>query len=151
MLKSEKDSNKSSIEEKVEPVEEYVPTSTPVDLASASSGVPLEPTSVEKNEKSTFEMPKMTDGGFMDDMDDEFFDYSSHMRNRGKRRMPDDFDLDGDFADDFEYIPNSSDFSYLHHRKNKEEKKPLNKSLNELPDEIKAIMLSDIFDRKFFD
>lgn len=88
--------------------------------------------------------------GFTDHEDEEFFDYSRHMRNR-KKRKPVDFDLEGEMADDFEYIPSSPDFSYLHNHRPPKKKPTLEKSLNEMPTELKVLMLSDIFDRKFFD
>lgn len=146
-----------------EPVGEYAPEQAPIDVRSSSSGISLSDlpeaatTNVEGEEyqplDNVYEDTSM-DTGFMDDVDDEFADYRRHARSRGRRRgMPADIDLDRDLADeDFEYIPDSPDFSYLEHRR-REPKKPtptLKESLNDMPTELKVLMLSDIFDRKFF-
>lgn len=149
MLKIEKASNKADkTEDSGKPVEEYTPQDASIDIHSSNASIV---TDMSNNEKSVDGKYDMQDSGFKDDFDDEFEDYSRFARGgKAKNYPPIDFDLDGEFADDLEYIPDSPDFSYLHHRK-KKEKKPLNKSLNELPDEIKAIMLSDVLDRKFFD
>ena len=92
---------------------------------------------------------KITDTGFTDHADDEFFDYSAHMRNRKGREVPIDFDTDGDFADNFEYEPSSPEFDFLHKHQPKPKPKNLPQTLNELPDEIKALMISGLFDPKF--
>lgn len=88
-----------------------------------------------------------------DHQDDEFFDYSGYMRNKPSRpSIPDDMDLSGDFADDFEYIPSSPDTNYLSryaNPKKKAEKGTLAQNLQELPQELKVLMLSDIFDKLF--
>lgn len=150
MLKVEKASNKADkVEEKGKTAEEYTPLDAQIDVHSSNASIV---TDMSNNGKSVDGGYDMQDSIFKDSIDDEFEDYSRFARGgkANKYYPPIDFDLDGEFADDLEYIPDSPDFSYLHHRK-KKEKKPLNKSLNELPDEIKAIMLSDIFDRKFFD
>jgi hypothetical protein len=138
-----------------EVTEEYVPEESHIDIHSASSGVPVTDMSkqVEKEEQdfindimADFDAPV---GGFTDSIDDEFVDYSQYARkSKGRRRRPIDFDLDGEMAD--EYIPSSEDFSYLP-RRQKPKKKPIAKELNDLPTELKVLMLSDIFDRKFFD
>ena len=97
-----------------------------------------------------FARSRTSDGGFTDFNDDEFIDYSNHMRNGKSRPTPEDFDLDGDSADEeFEYIPNAPDFSYLQNRRQKAQKKTLEKSLNELSDEMKVLMISNLFDTKF--
>ena len=143
MLKTEKES-KSNTAITEEKVEEYKPENSKIDINSSSSAMPT----VDFSNK-TMDTPNY----FTDNADDEFMDYSQHMHSRGRRRRPklDDLDLDGDMADnDFEYIPSSPDFNYLHGR-NQKKKKPLKKELNELPTELKVLMLSDIFDRKFFD
>ena len=143
MLKTEKES-KTKADKIEKKQEEYIPETSKIDINSSSSIMPT----VDFSNK-----PVKTPNYFTDNADDEFMDYSQHMHSRGRRRKPklDDLDLDGDMADkDFEYIPNSLDFSYLHDR-NQKKKKPLKKELNELPTELKVLMLSDIFDRKFFD
>lgn len=95
-----------------------------------------------------FVKSKTSDSGFSDFDDDEFLDYSNHMRNRKIRDIPEDFDLDGENADDdFEYIPSSPDFSYLQNQKPK--KNTLKRSLNGLSDEMKVLMISNLFDTKF--
>lgn len=158
MLKTEKDIKKSdSKASEDKPVEEYTPEERPMDIHSASSVIPI--TDMSKHDAKAeqdfindimadFDAP-ISSNGFMDNIDDEFADYSKFAHNsKGRRRKPIDFDLDGDMAD--EYIPSSPDFSYLPKRQ-KQKKQPLNKALNELPTELKVLMLSDIFDRKFFD
>ena len=159
MVKTEKDSKKSDKSEKEETVvDEYKPEERHIDIHSASSAIPITDMSKHDDAKAEhdfindimadFDTP-ISSGGFMDDMDDEFADYSKFAHNsKGRRRKPIDFDLDGDMAD--EYIPSSPDFSYLPKRQ-KQKKQPINKALNELPTELKVLMLSDIFDRKFFD
>ena len=147
MIKSEKDSKKSDKPATEEKAEEYVPQSTSSNVSASDSAMPMADFNNEPKKDSS------QDNYFTDHADDEFFDYSNHMHSRGRRRKPkfDDIDLDGDMADDgFEYMPSTPEFGYLQDRELKR-KKPLKKELNELPTELKVLMLSDIFDRKFFD
>ncbi len=152
MLKIEKADKKSS-EAPVEQEEEYQPQDAHIDIHSASAGVPVTDMSSNDEYKSPSgviddvpDLP-MPSSGFMDDLDDDFADFSNFAHNsKGRRRKPVDFDLDGDLAD--EYIPDSPEFSYLPKRQPKK-RRPLSTELNELPTELKVLMLSDIFDRKF--
>ena len=144
MMKIEKDSNKK--EQKDEQTEEYAPMNTQIDAHSNDNSIVADMSVKPKEEKS---QPKISDGGFLDNIDDDFLEYSKHARKSGRRRKPIDFDLDGDFADeDLEYIPDAPDFDFIR-RDMPKKKKPLHKSLNELPDELKALMLSGLFDPKF--
>ena len=147
MLKTEKDSKKSADKVSETKEVEYQPENPIVDLHSSNNTI-MTDMSVKKDEKVSdfnFDMPS----GFTDDVDEDFNDFSAYARGgKGRRRQPVDFDLDGDFAD--EYIPSSPDFNYLPKRQPKQ-KKPIATELNELPTELKVLMLSDIFDRKFFD
>ena len=148
MLKIEKQSNK---EDKAEPVaeQEYTPTDTAVDMRSSAANIVTDMSTNTATDDSVYNFDSQT--GFTDHADDEFFDYSAHMHNRkGRRRQSTpDFDLDGEFADDFEYQPRN--FDYLANRRPPKKKKSVSTELNELPTELKVLMLSDIFDRKFFD
>ena len=152
MLKTEKDSKKQETVTESENIqEEYKPQNVPVDTNSVSSGVPVTDMSVNPIDNNDLleDMPDfpMSSNGFMDDLDDDFADFSDFAhKSKGRRRKPVDFDLDGDLAD--EYIPDSPEFSYLPKRQPKK-RKPLSTELNELPTELKVLMLSDIFDRKF--
>ena len=161
MLKIEKQSNKkdkaSKESAKDEPnvKEEYVPEKGGIDLTSSSNTI-MTDMSVDssiKDDDQDYYQPS----GFTDSVDEEFNDYSAHARkhSKGRRRKPPvDFDLDGDFADEFTddipYIPASPEFGYLR-GEGKRKKQPLKKELQDLPTELKVLMLSDIFDRKFFD
>ena len=60
-----------------------------------------------------------------------------------------DFDTQGDFADNFEYEPSSPEFDFLHRHQPKPKPKTLPQTLSDLPDEIKALMISGLFDPKF--
>jgi len=152
MLKIEKNSNKHSKDDSNDNAENYEPQK-PIDLNSSTATIvtdmsnkPKELTEVKDEE--IYGMPS----GFDDKIDNEFSDYSKHTHNRnGRRRIPDDFDLEGDLADIFEdkseYLPASPQFSYLRDRK--QQKQPLKKELQDMPTELKVLMLSDIFDRKF--
>lgn len=160
MLKSEKDSKKIKTEDKVgKSQEEYVPEQAPIDIHSASSGAPITEMSIDdKKIEADFvndviddvpDLPMPPDSGFTDNIDNEFIDYSNFAHNnKGRRRQHIDFDLDGELAD--EYIPSTPDFSYIP-RRAPQKKQPIRTQLNELPTELKVLMLSDIFDRKFFD
>ncbi len=122
--------------DKDEPEEEYIPIKEDeVDLAP-----PQIPNEIEN-----------LSNGFGDSLDDEFSDYSKYAHNR-KPSAPIDFDLEGDYADDeFEYIPNRPDLDFFPQRRVKKKQKPtIEQSLNDMPTELKVLMLSDIFDRKFF-
>jgi len=153
MLKIEKESNKTEKVEENKVEEQYQPQQTQIDLSSSSATIITDMSNnpkelAEVKDEEIYGMPS----GFNDKFDDEFNEYSRHAHNRkGRRRIPDNFDLDGDFADELsdgsEYIPSSPDFSYLHNRK--KQKQPLKKELQDLPTELKVLMLSDIFDRKF--
>ncbi len=113
--------------------------------------VPLE--QENKNLASTSELDnnefKISDTGFTDHTDNEFFDYSAHMRNRKSGGMPMDFDTQGEYADSFEYEPSSPEFDFLHKHAPKPKPKTLPQTLSDLPDEIKALMISGLFDPKF--
>lgn len=162
MLKIEKQSNKKGKADKesakdiaTAPKEEYVPEKGAIDLNSSSNTI-MTDMSVDsglKEDGQDYYQPS----GFTDSVDDEFKDYSAHARkhSKGRRRQaPDDFDLDGDFADEFTedipYIPASPEFGYLRGG-SKPKRQPLKKELQDMPTELKVLMLSDIFDRKFFD
>lgn len=152
MLKIEKQdkSDEQKPEPKVE--EEYKPSDVPVDIGSSSAGIVTDMSNSDSYDKTGAEYQFDSSSGFSDHADEEFFDYSAHMRNRKGRRRRDlsNVDLDGEFADDFEYQP--SNFEYLNPQRNKSvKKKPVSTELNELSTELKVLMLSDIFDRKFFD
>lgn len=87
-----------------------------------------------------------------DHQDDEFFDYSGYMRNKpSKRSIPENMDLSGDFADDFEYVPSSMDNGFFNRnpKPKKKDDNTLAQNLQELPQELKVLMLSDIFDKLF--
>ena len=159
MLKIEKQSNKkdkaSKESAKDAPIkEEYVPEKGAIDLTSSSNTI-MTDMSVDSSIKDD-EQDYYKPSGFTDSVDDEFKDYSTHVRkhSKGRRRKPVDFDLDGEFADEFTddipYIPASPEFGYLR-GEGKRKKQPLKKELQDLPTELKVLMLSDIFDRKFFD
>ena len=150
MIKTEKDDKQASAPAVKEEAKEYVPQEVAPDIQSASSAVPMADFNDNANLDDAMEY-KPT--GFTDHLDDEFFDYSSHLHSRkSKKRNEVDFDLDGEMADDdFEYIPSTAEFGYLPMTPPKPKKKTLEKSLNEMPTELKVLMLSDIFDRKFFD
>ena len=157
MLKAEKDSKKIATEDVVGKPEEYKPEEAHINIHSASGAIPVTDMSNHYDKKSEqdfvndilADFDKPIDSGFVDNIDDEFADYSNFARNsKGRRRPPIDFDLEGDMAD--EYIPSSPDFNYLPRRR-QPKKQPINKALNEMPTELKVLMLSDIFDRKFFD
>lgn len=155
MLKAEKDSKKADISTAEQVKEEYKQEEAPINIHSASGAIPVTDMSSKAQEDNFINdiiddvpdlpMP-MGNNGFFDDADDEFNDYSKFAHNsKGRRRQP-DFDLEGDMAD--EYIPDSPDFNYLPRRR-QTKKQPIEQSLNELPTELKVLMLSDIFDRKF--
>ncbi len=160
MLKIEKESNKKDNKDSAQAntahaeKEEYEPQNSAIDLNSSSNTI-MTNMSVDsgiKDEGQDYYKPS----GFTDSVDDEFKDYSAHVRkhSKGRRRQPVDFDLDGDFADEFNtdipYIPASPEFGYLRGN-DKPKRQPLKKELQDLPTELKVLMLSDIFDRKFFD
>lgn len=85
-----------------------------------------------------------------DHVDEDFFDYSSHVRNRNPKPYVPDFDFEGDFADDFEYTPSSPEFNYTsRHVKPKQDEKSLADNLLDMPEALKVLMLSDIFDKLF--
>ena len=154
MLKTEKESKKIVNEDKVEAKPEYIPEEKAIDIHSATGGIPITDMSNNTREDEIDFVNSIMDdfdepisSNFTDDLDDEFEDYSKFAHgSKGRRRKPVDFDLDGEMAD--EYIPSSPDFSYLPKRQAKK-RQPLSTELNELPTELKVLMLSDIFDRKF--
>lgn len=146
MLKVNKDDKKGANNEPVASEEEYAPQDAPISVHSASAGIPI--TDMSSSNSNLKDLPSYS--GFDDKLDDDFADFSAYARGgKGRRRTPPiDFDLDGDLAD--EYIPSSPDFNYLPPRQS-QKKKSISTELNELPTELKVLMLSDIFDRKFFD
>ena len=151
MLKIEKQ-DKQSTKEEVQQQEEYIPEEVPIDVHSSSAGIVADMSTKTSENENTAEYDFNSMTGFSDHDDEEFFDYSAHVRNHKGRRRPKqmDFDLEGDLADDFEYQP--SNFGYLNPQMRKSnKKKPVSTELNELSTELKVLMLSDIFDRKFFD
>ena len=163
MLKTEKESKNNTTPDKPETIDDYKPQTPAMDINSSSASAPVvdfsAPTKTNGEAIHTDfadlfsdDFSNLTGTGFNDRIDDEFGDFSRHMHTRkGRRRKPVDFDLDGDMADsDFEYIPGSPDFSYLNKRQPKP-KKTVERELNELPTELKVLMLSYIFDLKFFD
>ena len=162
MLKIEKESNKkdkaakeSAKDTPVAEKEEYAPQESAIDLNSSSNTIMTDMSvdNAKKDEDNAYYQPS----GFIDSVDDEFKDYSAHARkhSKGRRRQPVDFDLDGDFADEFNsdipYMPASPEFGYLRDNGRPRKRQPLKKELQDLPTELKVLMLSDIFDRKFFD
>lgn len=153
MLKTEKDSNKRQTSETPKKDEVYSPKEIAVDTHSDVMNTPVadfsnEPSKLQHSSDLLDDVPDMPFGQFTDDLDDDFLDYSKFAHNsKGRRRKPPmDFDLDGDLAD--EYIPDSPEFSYIpRRRKSSTKEEPV--SINDLPTEIKVLMLSDIFDKKF--
>lgn len=161
MLHTEKQAKQEETKS-VEPPAEYTPEQAPVDLHASSSTISLSDMPEQNVDNASEYKPldnelmneAIEDTGFSDNIDDEFADYRRHARNRrGRRRMPVDIDLEGDMADeDFEYVPDSPEFNYLQPRRRepKKNKPTIKQSLNDMPTELKVLMLSDIFDRKFF-
>ncbi len=149
MLKTEKESKQKEAAEPIKE-EEYKPEQVPADMRSSSAGIVTDMSNnVNDNNDTEYDFDM---SGFSDHDDEEFFDYSSHMhnhKNRKRKNMP-DVDLDGEFADDFEYQPTNFDYLTREPRR-QNKKKPVSTELNELSTELKVLMLSDIFDRKFFD
>lgn len=143
MLKSEKDSNKpveTNQEQVGEPYKEFDAKDTAISTGSGSNNIVTDMSEHVKDEFGS---------AFYDSLDNEFNDYRRHARKNSKRnQFPEGFDFEGDRSD--EYIPDSPEFSYIP-RRQQPKKKPIDKELNELPTEMKVLMLSDIFDRKFFD
>ena len=146
MLKVEKESNKQSKgKEEVNQSAEYKPEDAGIDIHSSNSTIVTDMSS-KPAEDFNYDAPT----GFTDSVDDEFDDYSRHARKSGRRRKPPiDFDLDGEMADDFEYTPGSPDFNLFPEQRRRQDKKQTVQSLNELSTELKVLMLSDIFDRRF--
>lgn len=127
LLSIEKKSNATPPPEPIKE-EEYTPTEQPA-----------EPTNTEVK-------PDLV----TDHADDDFFDYSSHIRNRKPKSHTPDFDLDGEFADDFEYTPSSPELNYTYrHTKPKPSENTLADNLLDMPEALKVLMLSDIFDKLF--
>jgi phage pi2 protein 07 len=144
MMKIEKDSNKK--EQKNEQTEEYAPMDTQINTHSNSDSIVADMSVKPKEEKSEL---KVSENGFLDNIDDEFLEYSNHARKSGRRRQPVNFDLEGDMADeDLEYIPDAPDFNYIINNRPKK-RKPIHSELSELPDELKVLMISNLFDTKF--
>ena len=145
IFKSNKKSKKEQPTKEEVKQEEYVPQGAEMDLHSSDATVMTDMSSKGK-------MDNVSDTGFYDFADDEFMDYSKYARGGKRSSMPDfDFDLDGDVADDDFYMPSSPDFSYVKNLRPTTRKKEVKAELNELSTELKVLMLSDIFDRKFFD
>ena len=141
MLKSEKESNQSK--PTVDIVEEeYKPNDVAIDIHSSNTSV------VTDMSNKPEQYNESENNMFNDSLDDEFDDYRQFARNnKGRRRIPKDFDMDGEYAD--EYIPSSPEFSFLNPSKPRKTKKSIETELNNLSTELKVLMLSDIFDRKF--
>lgn len=143
MLKTEKDSNKpaeTKPEEVSEPYKEFDAKDTAISTGSGTNNIVTDMSDHSKDEFGSL---------FYDDLDSEFNDYRRHARkNSNSNPFPDGFDFEGDRSD--EYIPDSPEFSYIP-RRQQPKKKPIKKELNDMPTELKVLMLSDIFDRKFFD
>lgn len=138
--KEDKNEAKISNEQSNKELQEYVPI---------NQDEPNKAVESSNNNHFSVDDFKISDTGFTDHADDEFFDYSAHMRNRKGREVPLDFDTKGDFADNFEYEPSSPELDFLHKHQPKPKPKNLPQTLNELPDEIKALMISGLFDPKF--
>jgi hypothetical protein len=148
MLKAEKDSNKKDIAssspetletQSAEP-EKFKAEDAAISTGSGTSNIV---TDMSEREDDDFI------NAFYDNADTEFNDYSKYARkNRNPYPLPDDFDFEGDRSD--EYIPDSPEFSYIP-RRQQSKKKPIKKELSDMSTEMKVLMLSDIFDRKFFD
>lgn len=149
MLKTEKESKQKEATEPIKE-EEYKPEQVPADMRASTTGIVTDMSnSVSDANDAEYDFDM---SGFSDHDDDEFFDYSAHMHGRKNRKgnnLP-DIDLDGEFADDFEYQPTNFDYLTREPRR-QNKKKPVSTELNELSTELKVLMLSDIFDRKFFD
>ena len=141
MLKTEKESNAPKPKEDIVN-EEYNPNEVAIDIHSSNASV-LTDMSTKPEQHNEVES-----NIFNDSLDDEFEDYRQFAKhNKGRRRMPKDFDIDGEYAD--EYIPSSPEFSFLNPSKPRKAKKSIETELNDLSTELKVLMLSDIFDRKF--
>ena len=159
--KSSKNNAKSPVESENTTLQEYVPMTQEIKESSKDLKDKQEAdfltdftkdslNDINNGLDNDFYETKLSDSGFGDSNDDEFADYSNHMRNRTRSDLPKDFDIEGDKADDdFEYVPSSPEFSYLHTHQQQSKQKTLEKSLNELPNEIKALMISNLFDTKF--
>ena len=149
MLKTEKESNQS---EQQKSESDYTPQRASIDVGSASNSIVTDMSANAKNldnVKAEYDFDMPNNSGFLDDLDPEFIVYSSYARSGKRRKIPDNFDFEGDRAD--EYIPDSPEFSYIPPRRHKNKKKPVSTELNDMSTELKVLMLSDIFDRKFFD
>lgn len=143
MLKAEKESNKPA-ESQPEQIAEYPKEFDAKDAAiSTGSGSSNIVTDMSEHVNDEF------NSAFYDDLDSEFNDYRRHARKQSSYDpFPEGFDFEGDRSD--EYIPDSPEFSYIP-RRQPSKKKPIKKELNEMSTEMKVLMLSDIFDKKFFD
>lgn len=152
MLKTEKESNNPTPETKNDD-KAYIPEKSSIDVGSATNSIVTDMSADAKNldnVKAEYDFNDPIDNGFFDEIDADFDDYRKYARSSGgRRRMPDDFDIDGDRAD--EYIPDSPGFEYIPPRRNQRKKKSISSELNEMSTELKVLMLSDIFDRKHFD
>ena len=144
MLKAEKHSNKAAETPTTNDAETYKAFDASNTAISTGSGTNNIVTDMSEHEKDNF------GSQFYDNLDKEFNDYRRHARkNSNQNSFPEGFDFDGDRSD--EYIPDSPEFSYIPRRQQQSKKKPVDKELNELSTEMKVLMLSDIFDKKFFD
>ena len=152
MLKTEKESKPDKKPQKIED-KTYTPVNAPINVGSATNSIVTDMSTDAKNldnVKAEYDFDMPDDNGFLDELDDEFADYRAYARSGSRKTdIPTDFDFDGDRAD--EYIPDSPEFSYIPPRRNPEQKKPVSTELSEMSTELKVLMLSDIFDRKFFD
>ena len=141
MLKAEKDSNNpQSQPEQTEVYKEFSAKDTSISTGSGSNSIVTDMSNHPKDEFGS---------AFYDSLDKEFNDYRRHARKPSSNNsFPDGFDFEGDRSD--EYIPDSPEFSYIP-RRQQSKKKPIKKELNDMSTEMKVLMLSDIFDKKFFD
>jgi len=151
MLKTEKESNKPAQEVKTEE-KVYSPESSSIDVGSSTNSIVADMSADAKNlndVKAEYDFDSPIDNGFFDELDTDFDDYRKYARSGPRRQIPDDFDIDGDRAD--EYIPDSPEFGYIPPSRRERKKKSISTELNEMSTELKVLMLSDIFDRKYFD
>ena len=150
MLKTEKESNKP-VEIEQPKDDEYSPEPSSIKVGSASNTFVADMSTNAKNFDGVKAEYDFNDpnSNFLDDIDTDFEDYRAYARSGKRRPMPQDFDFEGDSAD--EYIPDSPEFEYIPQRRNPHKKKKVATELNEMSTELKVLRLSDIFDRKFFD
>lgn len=141
MLKAEKDSNKlDEVQPDNSTYNTFDANNTSINTGSGSNNIVTDMSNHSQDEFGST---------FYDNQDTEFNDYRRHARKNGKdNSFPEGFDLEGERSD--EYIPDSPEFSYIPRRQQPIKKASIKKELNELSTEMKVLMLSDIFDKKFF-